>query len=126
MVRSPSTISREMKRNRGNQVGYKPTYADDQAWARRGRGRWIRGRADLTQAQGVELVDGEDADAAVVAAGLAGEQIAGAADGIRQRRFEDLNEVSVGLRLGQQGPQIRAPSASTRVKMVSTFSSWRR
>jgi transposase, IS30 family len=36
--RSPSTISREIKRNSGVQVGYKPAYADDQAWARHRRG----------------------------------------------------------------------------------------
>ena len=36
--RSASTISRELKRNTGVQVGYKPAYADDQAWARRWRG----------------------------------------------------------------------------------------
>ena len=33
--RSPSSISRELKRNRGKQVGYKPAYAHEQAWARR-------------------------------------------------------------------------------------------
>ena len=32
------TISRELKRNSGVQVGYKPAYADEQAWARRWRG----------------------------------------------------------------------------------------
>lgn len=36
--RSASTISRELKRNSGSQVGYKPAYAADQAWARRWRG----------------------------------------------------------------------------------------
>jgi len=35
---SPSTVSRELKRNSGHQVGYKPAYADEQAWARRWRG----------------------------------------------------------------------------------------
>jgi IS30 family transposase len=29
--RTPSTISRELKRNRGIEVGYKPTYAQEQA-----------------------------------------------------------------------------------------------
>ena len=38
MDRSASTISREMRRNRGAQVGYRPAYASDQAWARRWRG----------------------------------------------------------------------------------------
>jgi IS30 family transposase len=36
--RAPSTIAREMKRNRGAQVGYRPAYAAEQAWARRWRG----------------------------------------------------------------------------------------
>jgi IS30 family transposase len=35
---APSTISRELKRNTGIQVGYKPTYANDQARARRWTG----------------------------------------------------------------------------------------
>ena len=36
--RSPSTISRELKRNRGTKIGYKPAYAEDQARARRWTG----------------------------------------------------------------------------------------
>ena len=40
--RSPSTISRELKRNRGKQVGYKPAYAEQQARAR----RWTGSRLD--------------------------------------------------------------------------------
>ena len=36
--RSASTIWRELKRNSGVQVGYKPAYADAQAFARRWRG----------------------------------------------------------------------------------------
>jgi IS30 family transposase len=36
--RAPSSISRELKRNRGVQVGYKPSYAQDQAAARRWSG----------------------------------------------------------------------------------------
>ena len=36
--RAPSTISRELKRNTGIQLGYKPTYANDQARARRWTG----------------------------------------------------------------------------------------
>src|SRR3984957_9887100 len=36
--RSPSTISRELKRNRGVKIGYKPAYAEDQARARRWTG----------------------------------------------------------------------------------------
>jgi IS30 family transposase len=44
--RSPSSISRELKRNRGVQVGYKPSYAEDQA---RGR-RWKGSRLDRDDA----------------------------------------------------------------------------
>jgi IS30 family transposase len=36
--RSPSTISRELKRNRGTKIGYRPAYAQDQALARRWTG----------------------------------------------------------------------------------------
>ena len=36
--RSPSTISRELKRNRGVQLGYKPGYAQQQSRARRWKG----------------------------------------------------------------------------------------
>lgn len=38
MDRSPSTVSREIKRNRGKHVGYKPTYAQEQTRARRWKG----------------------------------------------------------------------------------------
>ena len=36
--RSPSSLSRELKRNHGAQVGYKPSYAQEQAAARRWKG----------------------------------------------------------------------------------------
>ena len=45
--RSPSTIARELKRNRGRQVGYKPGYADEQARARRWSGSRLEREADL-------------------------------------------------------------------------------
>jgi IS30 family transposase len=38
MDRTPSTIAREIKRNSGTQVGYHPSYADQQAKTRRWRG----------------------------------------------------------------------------------------
>ena len=38
MDRAPSTIARELKRNRGTQVGYQPAYAEQQAKSRRWRG----------------------------------------------------------------------------------------
>jgi IS30 family transposase len=36
--RSPSSVSRELKRNSGTQIGYKPVYAQEQAGARRWHG----------------------------------------------------------------------------------------
>ena len=45
--RSPSSISRELKRNRGVQVGYKPTYAQEQAAARRWKGSRLERNAEL-------------------------------------------------------------------------------
>src|SRR5436190_19572360 len=38
MDRAPSTIARELKRNRGAKVGYQPVYAEQQAKSRRSRG----------------------------------------------------------------------------------------
>lgn len=38
MDRAPSTISRELKRNRGTQLGYQPAYAEQQTKSRRWRG----------------------------------------------------------------------------------------
>lgn len=38
MDRSPSTIARELKRNVGRQIGYKPAYAQDRTKARRWKG----------------------------------------------------------------------------------------
>jgi IS30 family transposase len=40
--RAPSTISREVRRNRGVEVGYKPSYAQEQAKAR----RWLGSRLE--------------------------------------------------------------------------------
>jgi IS30 family transposase len=45
--RAPSTIARELKRNKGRQVGYRPAYADEQAWARRWRGSRLVRQPDL-------------------------------------------------------------------------------
>jgi len=45
--RSPSTVSRELKRNTGSQAGYKPAYAGEQAWARRWRGSRLLRQPDL-------------------------------------------------------------------------------
>jgi IS30 family transposase len=44
--RSPSSISRELKRNHGAQVGYKPAYAQEQAMAR----RWTGSRLERDKA----------------------------------------------------------------------------
>jgi len=50
MDRSASTICREMKRNRGAQVGYKPAYAEEQSWARRWRGSRLERQPELRAA----------------------------------------------------------------------------
>jgi IS30 family transposase len=51
--RQPSSISRELKRNSGTKVGYKPSYAHEQAKARRWRGSKLLRNAAL-QAQVLE------------------------------------------------------------------------
>jgi IS30 family transposase len=45
--RSASTISREVRRNHGKKVGYKPSYAHEQAKARRWRGSRLARQPDL-------------------------------------------------------------------------------
>jgi transposase, IS30 family len=45
--RSPSSVSRELKRNHGAQVGYKPTYAQQQAKARRWKGSRLERNTEL-------------------------------------------------------------------------------
>jgi IS30 family transposase len=45
--RSASSISRELKRNRGKQVGYKPAYAQEQAASRRWKGSRLERNAEL-------------------------------------------------------------------------------
>src|SRR5712692_5020158 len=48
--RAPSTISREVRRNRGRQVGYKPSYAHEQTQARRWSGSRLDREPDLRRA----------------------------------------------------------------------------
>ena len=48
--RAASTISREIRRNRGRQVGYKPSYAQEQTKARRWTGSRLEREAGLRQA----------------------------------------------------------------------------
>jgi IS30 family transposase len=45
--RTASSVSREINRNAGVKVGYKPVYADDRAWARRWRGSKLVRQPDL-------------------------------------------------------------------------------
>lgn len=45
--RAPSTITRELSRNTGAQVGYQPTYAEQQAKSRRWRGSRLLRNAEL-------------------------------------------------------------------------------
>ncbi len=48
--RSPSTVARELKRNSGRQIGYKPAYAQAQTRSRRWKGSRLEREADLRQA----------------------------------------------------------------------------
>ena len=45
--RSPSTVARELRRNHGTQVGYRPDYAEQQARSRRWRGSRLVRKPDL-------------------------------------------------------------------------------
>jgi len=56
--RAPSTISREMKRNRGRHVGYKPTYAQEQTRARRWAGSRLEREPDLRRAVLKRMAEG--------------------------------------------------------------------
>jgi IS30 family transposase len=47
--RAASSVSRELKRNRGKQVGYKPAYAQEQAAARRWKGSRLERNAKLRE-----------------------------------------------------------------------------
>jgi IS30 family transposase len=51
--RQPSTISRELKRNRGSKIGYQPSYAQQQAAAR----RWSGSRLERDDALREEVLD---------------------------------------------------------------------
>jgi transposase, IS30 family len=64
--RSPSTVSRELKRNQGAQVGYKPRYAQQQTRARRWKGSRLE-RDESLRAAVIERL----------ASGCSAEQIAG-------------------------------------------------
>lgn len=48
--RAPSTIAREIRRNTGRRVGYKPAYADEQTRARRWKGSKLERNPNLGQA----------------------------------------------------------------------------
>jgi transposase, IS30 family len=50
MDRAPSSITRELKRNSGAQLGYQPAYAEQQAKSRRWRGSRLLRKLDLQQA----------------------------------------------------------------------------
>ena len=64
--RAPSSVSRELKRNSGSQVGYRPVYAQQQTQARRWSGSRLERDADLR-----DRVLGQ------LAAGWSPEQVAG-------------------------------------------------
>ena len=48
--RAPSTVAREITRNKANQAGYRPAYADELAWGRRWHGSRLERQPDLQQA----------------------------------------------------------------------------
>jgi IS30 family transposase len=64
--RQPSTVSRELKRNAGSKIGYSPTYAQQQADAR----RWSGSRLERDDALREDILDR-------MAAGWSPEQICG-------------------------------------------------
>jgi IS30 family transposase len=64
--RSPSSLSRELKRNSGRQVSHRPTYAQEQAGSR----RWKGARLERDAALRTLVLDG-------LARGWSPEQIAG-------------------------------------------------
>src|SRR5712691_130767 len=70
--RPPSTISRELKRNSGVQIGYRPAYAQEQARAR----RWTGSRLERDDELRTLVLDG-------LARGWSPEQVAGRL--VRQR-----------------------------------------
>ena len=64
--RQPSTISRELNRNKGARIGYSPTYAQQQAAAR----RWSGSRLERDDALREKILD-------LLALGWSPEQICG-------------------------------------------------
>ena len=48
--RAPSSIAREVRRNKGSKLGYQPVMADDLAWSLRWRGCKLERRDDLREA----------------------------------------------------------------------------
>ena len=58
MDRAPSTIMRELKRNRGSQVGYQPAYANQQAKSRRWKGTRLLRDGDLQKKVLARLTQG--------------------------------------------------------------------
>src|SRR4029434_3796120 len=58
MARAPSTIMRELKRNRGSQVGYQPAYANQQAKSRRWKGTRLLRDGDLQKKVLARLTQG--------------------------------------------------------------------
>jgi IS30 family transposase len=76
--RAPSTVSREVKRNAGRKVGYKPEYANEQTKARRWTGSKLARSADL-----------RDQVLAQLARGISPEMIAG-----RMKRDNTSHRVS--------------------------------
>ena len=58
MDRAPSTITRELKRNRGSQIGYQPAYANQQANSRHWKGSRLLRDPDLQKKVLARLMQG--------------------------------------------------------------------
>jgi len=58
LARAPSSVSREVRRNSGKTIGYKPTYADEFRWARRWRGSRLERQPTLYQHVMTKLIMG--------------------------------------------------------------------
>src|SRR5712691_699694 len=80
--RPPSTISRELKRNSGVQIGYRPAYAQEQARAR----RWTGSRLERDDELRTLVLDG-------LARGWSPEQVAGRL--VRQRAAAVISHESI-------------------------------
>ena len=107
--RAPSTIARELKRNRSQKGIYKPSYAHEKAWAR----RWSGSKLDRNSALR-ELVLSR------LKAGWSPESASGGPDGLPERRegVSFLTRPSTG----SSTPNSPAPGTTTGVSICRVAS----